>query len=262
MRLTLRVLFVLLGWTALRPVQSAFAQTTCASPGKDGTTFSASPNTYYPGTGTAAANATTISVGAMRTGTGAGTTAIGINDLLLVIQMQGADINNSNSASYGSTSNLTAGQYEYVVAAGPVNNGSIPLTTALKNTYTASAVGTTATLRTFQVVRVPQYSSLTLTANIVPASWNGSTGGIVALDVAGAINFTSGNTNYSIDASGVGFRGGAGRVLTAANATTNTAYLTTSGSNANAQKGGGIAGTPQYVNNGGTLVDRGADGYP
>jgi uncharacterized repeat protein (TIGR01451 family) len=228
----------------------------CANAGKDGATFSATPNSYYPGTGTAAANATSLTVGAIRTGTGASATPIGIGDLLLVIQMQGADINNTNSASYGATSNLTAGQYEYALVSG-VAGSTITLTSGLKNSYVTSAVSGTATLRTFQVVRVPQYSSLTLTGNIVPAAWNGSTGGIVALDVAGAINL-NGNT---INVSGLGFRGGAARILTTTNVNDGS-YLTTAASGLNAQKGEGLAGTPQYVNNGGVLLNTNIDGYP
>jgi len=266
MKSTLRILFLLVGWAAFQPTQPALAQNVCASPGKDGTTFSASPNTYYPGVGTAAASATSLSVGLLRTGAGASATPIGANDLLLVIQMQGADINSANSNNYGSAAgtgngnlaaNFTAGQYEYVIAAGGVSGGSIPLTTALRNTYATSAVSGTNTLRTFQVVRVPQYSSLTLAGNIVPAAWDGSTGGIVALDVAGAINFN----NNTINASGLGFRGGAARVLGTSNIDDGS-YLTTSASGLNAQKGEGTAGTPQYVNNGGALLDRGTEGYP
>ena len=230
--------------------------TVCANAGKDGATFTPTPNSYYAGSGTAAINATTLTVGAIRTGTGASATTIGVGDLLLVIQMQGADINTSNSASYGITSNLTAGQYEYVVVSG-VSGSTITLSTGLKNTYVTAAGSTTATLRTFQVVRVPQYSSLTLTGNIVPAAWNGSTGGIVALDVAGAINL-NGNT---INVSGLGFRGGAGRVLTTADFD-DVAYLTTVASGLNGQKGEGLAGTPQLINNGGVLLNTNVDGYP
>ena len=266
MRSSLRILLLLLSWTALRPAQVAWAQTGCASPGKDATAYSAAPNTYYPGEGTAATNATTLTVGTPRTGAGASATAIEANDLLLVIQMQGADINSSTSAAYGSgtgtgngnlPTNFTAGQYEYVLAAGGVSGGHLALTTALKNTYVTSAVIGSATLRTFQVVRVPQYSSLTLAGNIVPAAWNGHTGGIVALDVAGAINFNG----HTIDASGLGFRGGAARLLTTDNSA-DASYSATSAAGLNAQKGEGTAGTPQYVNNGGVLLDRGADGYP
>jgi hypothetical protein len=237
------------------PVTATPPPAACASPGKDPSTFSAVPNTYYPGVGTAAATTNQLSLGTLRNG--GNTTPIAANDLLLVIQMQGATINTSNTASYGSTTSVTAGQYEYVTVSS-VSGTTVTLSSALKNTYVTSstASGTTATLRTFQIVRIPQYSNLTLTANVAPPAWDGSTGGIVALDVAGTLNF-GGRT---INASGLGFRGGAGRLLTTN--TDATSYLTTAASNNNAQKGEGIAGTPQYVNYNGAIQNTGVDGYP
>jgi len=280
MRLTLRILFLLLGWTAVKPNQKVWAQSVCATPGKDGTVFTTSPNTYYPGVGTAAANATTISVGTPRTSAdvGASATPISIGDLLLVIQMQGANINSANSDSYGDgvagggasgnlTTGLTAGQYEYVVAASAISGGSVTISTGLKNAYVTSAGNTTTTLRTFQVIRVPQYSSLAMTANIVPPFWNGSTGGIIALDVQGQLNFGT----AVINASGLGFRGGAGvrQVYNVANPVTQYVTagppdLTAAATNLNAQKGEGIAGTPRFVNILGTTIatNTGVDGYP
>ncbi|HEY4229526.1 MAG TPA: isopeptide-forming domain-containing fimbrial protein, partial [Thermoanaerobaculia bacterium] len=76
------------------------AAVNCATPGKDGAggTLSGVVNTYYPGTANAAAGATLIHVGASR-GSATGITA---GDLLLVIQMQDAAINSSNTSSYGS----------------------------------------------------------------------------------------------------------------------------------------------------------------
>jgi hypothetical protein len=67
----------------------------CANPGKDGPggTLSGVVNTYYPGTANANAGATSISIG---TSTGA-STAIASGDLLLVIQMQDAAINSTNT---------------------------------------------------------------------------------------------------------------------------------------------------------------------
>ena len=61
-------------------------------------------NTYYPGAAntTAAAGATSINVG---TPTGDATTGISVGSLLLVIQMQGASINSTNSAAYGNGAN-------------------------------------------------------------------------------------------------------------------------------------------------------------
>ena len=64
-------------------------------------------NTYRPGVGTAAAGATSISVGAIDPN--GGSTAIAFGDLLLVIQMQDADINTANSTAYGANNGSASG---------------------------------------------------------------------------------------------------------------------------------------------------------
>ena len=76
-------------------------------------------NTYYPGSANVAAGATSITVGAA---TGAGN-AIAAGNLLLVIQMQDASINDSNTVAYGNgytgqgfTALNSAGDYEFVTA--------------------------------------------------------------------------------------------------------------------------------------------------
>src|SRR5437764_12680768 len=96
-------------------------------------------------------------------------------DLILVIQMQDATINSTNTDSYGSgvagapASGLTAlnaGLYEYVVAQSSVGlgGGTITIkgasgTNRLINSYSTAAATATQGQKTFQVVRVPQYSS-------------------------------------------------------------------------------------------------------
>ncbi len=72
----------------------------CGTPGKDGpaTTLSGVVNSYYPGNGNPIAGATSIPVGTARAGGGP---AIAAGDLLLVVQMQGADINSDNTNNYG-----------------------------------------------------------------------------------------------------------------------------------------------------------------
>jgi uncharacterized repeat protein (TIGR01451 family) len=243
----------------------------CATPGKDGAgLLTTNPNTYFPSSAsqTLAAGATSIAVGAA-TGT---LTNITAGDLLLVIQMQGADINSTNSDSYGDgvagggasgnlTTNFTAGTYEYVVASNTITatlGGTLTLANGLRNTYVNAAATTTSGKRTFQVIRVPQYTTLTLGGNLTATPWNGSTGGIIVLDVASLMNFNG----FTINASGAGFRGGAGRRLTGSNTVASTDYRYAAATAVGGQKGEGIAGTPQYVNNNGALLDTGADGYP
>jgi uncharacterized repeat protein (TIGR01451 family) len=235
----------------------------CGTPGKDGSpTIASNPDTYYPSTTaqTLAVGATTINVGtAVIGGTTTTPTTIVKGDLLLVIQMQGADIDFSNSNSYGDgvagggasgnlNTNFTAGTYEYVVASnataiGAATGGAITLATPLVNSYVNAPATATAGPRRFQVIRVPQYGNLTLGGTLAATPWNGTTGGVLVLDVAGQTNF-SGNT---ITAAGRGFRGGGGRTQ----GTTNydaTDYVNLTATDLNAQKGEGTAGTPRFVN--------------
>jgi len=256
----------------------------CGTPGKDGSpTISDNPDTYYPSIAsqTLAVGATAISVDAATVGgTTTTPTSIAKGDLLLVIQMQGADINFSNSDSYGDgvagggasgnlSSNFTAGTYEYVVASNTTavttSGGNITLATPLVNSYVnAPATGTTGARR-FQVIRVPQYGNLTLGGTLAATPWNGRTGGVLVLDVAGQTNF-SGNT---LTAAGRGFRGGGGRTQSTSNFGS-TDYLNLLTGDFNAQKGEGTAGTPAFVNVPTTVnnpatnatVSAGTDVYP
>ena len=238
----------------------------CGIPGKDGssTTLSGMVNTYYPGTATANAGATSITVGAA---TGDTTKSIAANDLLLVIQMQDSAIDYSNTASYGGITALnSAGLYEFVKATGPVSGGSVPIQSVtspgsgLLNTYTDANATATRGQRHFQVVRVPQYASATVTGTITAPAWNGSTGGIVVLDVAGTLAFNSG-TSINVDAKG--FRGGLGQGLTGIpTAGSGLAdYMTLTGVDANGNKGEGVAGSPNNIYDGTTTATAGS-GYP
>ncbi|HUA16584.1 MAG TPA: C25 family cysteine peptidase [Verrucomicrobiae bacterium] len=255
-------------YVSLAPVVSVVCAVNTLSAGG---TLSGVLNTYYPGTANVAAGATSIPVG---TPTGAGG-AIANGSLLLVIQMQDASINTSNSVAYGNgytgsgfTTINNAGNYEFVKATGPVSGGSVPITGAgsgggLVFGYTAAADSATKGQSTYQVVLVPQYLSATLGA-VTASAWNGSTGGVLALDIAGQLNL--GGTSVSVD--GLGFRGGAGMQLTGG-AGNNTDYrvaapATYTGAaeaGADAPKGEGVAGTPEWVESGTTYLASGSN-YP
>ena len=231
------------------------------TPGKDGTVASltATPNMYYAPSASAAAAQKTIALGATYlTGTGAATggTNIAAGDLLLIVQMQGGTLSTNNDDTYGDgvagpsangASAYTAGTYEYAVAASAITAGTAGTLTLRDNltySYTQAAATTTQGQQTYQVIRIPQYVALTLGGNLAPPAWNGQLGGVLALDVAGPLNFNG----KTLNASGAGFRGGAGRMTTGTSGLLNTDYLTPNPSNAaNASKGEGTAGTPQYV---------------
>jgi uncharacterized repeat protein (TIGR01451 family) len=256
-------------YTAVAPVVSVVCSTATLAAGG---TLSGQVNTYYPGTASVAAGATSIPIGAAN---GSGTIAAGSE--LLVIQMQDASINTSNTVAYGNgytgsgfTTINNAGNYEFVTATGAVAGGSVPIKGAgagggLVFAYTFAAATATKGKSSYQVVLVPQYLSATLGA-VTAAAWNGSTGGILALDVAGQLNL--GGATVSLD--GLGFRGAAGLQLTGG-AGSNADYRHTSPANytggaeagVDAPKGEGISGTPMWVESGTTYLQTTTTvGYP
>lgn len=258
--------------TGLVTLGSAGQAITCATPGKDGvgTNLTGVVNTYYPGTANAPAGANTLSLGA----SAGASTQITAGDLLLVMQMQDATINTSDSTAYGSggtsgsgATAVNAGKYEYVVATSASSgNGSVSIrgdgnSGGLINSYANSAYSASSGAKRFQVIRIPQYSSATLGTSAVTApAWNGAVGGVVAFDVAGSLGLNGG----SVTATGLGFRGGAGRGLSGGTGGSGTAYASAASNNYHAQKGEGVAGTPQYVlANGATVqTDTTTEGYP
>jgi uncharacterized repeat protein (TIGR01451 family) len=161
-------------------------------------------------------------------------------------------------------------------------NGTFTVTGATATTFTYTIAGTPATpatgtitatraetasgqgQRRFQVVRVPQYTTATLGPTLTAPYWDGSSGGILAVDVQGALAL--GSTTVSV--SGRGFRGGGAQQRTGQAGGSPTAYVSQSTTNYHASKGEGTAGTPRYVYDPDTpgagvdVVDTGAEGYP
>jgi hypothetical protein len=260
---TCLVLFALLAW----PVYANL----CAAPARNGSaTISGVVNTYYtPAEVSVAAGSTTI----LLTGSAGAGEAIAAGDLLLVIQMQDATIEDRNNTRYGD--NVTTGAangavsigqtglYEFVRAANAVSalGGTLTLVGGtgggLAHAYHQAPANADRGKRSFQVVKVPQYDQATVAGTLAALPWNGSVGGIVAIDVARRLTFSGG----TIDASGRGFRGGGGRRLTGGSGS-NTDYMNVSTNNAHASKGEGIAGTPRFVWNNGLVADNIAEGLP
>src|SRR2546421_1192758 len=226
----------------------------CATPGRDLTaTLNGVINTYYPGGATAAAGSSTITLGAA---TGAAS-PIAIGDLVLVIQMQDATIDSTNTGAYGdgvagdpatgSTALNSAGFYEYAVAtsAVPLLGGVLTVSSGLINTYTQAAPTLTQGQRDFQVIRVPQYVAATLTAGLTAAAFNGSTGGVLVFDVDGALNLNSSAVSVSQE----GFRAGLGRQLAGGARGSGADYVNLRAHPVHGQKSEGIPRKPQEVYN-------------
>ncbi|MGH9847220.1 MAG: hypothetical protein ACREEM_51650, partial [Blastocatellia bacterium] len=152
-------------------------------------------------------------------------------DLILIIQMAGASIDSSDSPNFGAVTNLNnAGRYEFVTVSAVSGNVLTlnPPCGGLRFSYTVSGK--------VQVIRVPQYTTVTINAgaSLTAPAWNGVTGGIVAIDVE-----TSATVNGAVDASGLGFRGGA--LSNAGGGGLRSDYRSTQ-QDFGAEKGEGIAG--------------------
>jgi len=150
-------------------------------------------------------------------------------DLLMIIQMQGAtmDIDVTPTVDWGGnytkpvaylwdfnwaqsnvkvaewgkvTSYNNSGKFEQVEVLSVSGTNTITLSCPLQNSYTSAGH--------VQVVRVPRFNDLTVNTGttIVPTAWNGSIGGVVAVEVNGNLIL---NNNSKITASAKGFRGGA-----------------------------------------------------
>ena len=118
---------------------------------------------------------------------------------VLIIQMKGATINSTNTASFGNLTALNdAGNYEFNIIC-EVNGNDVVLRRQLLRTYNH-------TTGSVQLVTVPEYNVVTLTGTVQASPWNSAsgTGGVVVFD-ADTIHLN----NNVINASGRGFAGAA-----------------------------------------------------
>lgn len=155
------------------------------------------------------------------------TAGFSINDLFLIIQMNGAGIIQANDSTYGSiTTTNNCGNYEFAKVFDVVGN-KIYTIAPLQNNYDVTAQ--------VQVIRVPQYINPTVMDTLTCLPWNGSTGGILAIDVMGTLTLHS-----TLQVSGKGFRGGAKDISGYIGVHTGSFYYVST-SDSGAAKGEGIA---------------------
>lgn len=227
-----------------------------ALPGRDGartiTSTGTIINAYTTLASAAAAGSTTITVNSVANLSTTDEGALEAGDLLMIYQAQGADIDTTDTASYGNVTNYnSSGLYEFITV-GAINSNAITIggtggagsgaCSTLTNSYASGA----------QVIRVPQYTTLTIGAvgnrgSITAPAWNGITGGVVAVHVQGAMTVVrqDNTNNAAVFVNGRGFRGGV-----AANRTVNygqTGFRSTD-ANLGAEKGESIAGSCTLYN--------------
>jgi gliding motility-associated-like protein len=168
-------------------------------------------------------------------------------DKVLIIQMKGGKINLTNSASFGTITNYNnAGNYEFAYI-DVINGQTISLTQSLTGQYTLTDF--------VQIVNVPRYKNAIVSSKLTAAAWNGSSGGILALEIENNLTL-----NAPIEVSGLGFRGG----TTSANyynGCTSIDYFYASNQGAGAGKGESITNSDaNFVNGRGAIANGGGGG--
>lgn len=181
-------------------------------------------------------------------------------DLILILQMYGASVDIStytytgwggdytvqnsfftngnvyDPTEFGAVTNYNnAGRYQLVEVAGVSGANTIQLNCALDQNFSQN--------RNVQVIRVPRFANLTVLNNtsITAPQWNGLNGGVIAIEVDEDLAL---NGTGSIDASALGFRGGAFNNIAnyAGSPNDNAGFLGTPNEDSGGQKGEGIFG--------------------
>ena len=124
------------------------------------------------------------------------TTGFRKGEELLLIQMQGAEVNTDNNSDFGSYRSLgQAGLYERAII-DSVALGEIYLENKLLNSYDIDG--------SVQIVNIPMFDNALVTDTLRGTPWDGQVGGIIILDVEDTLTLEA-----PIQANGIGFRGGA-----------------------------------------------------
>jgi hypothetical protein len=122
------------------------------------------------------------------------TNGFGTGDKVLLIQMQGATVDLSNTENFGNILDPGyAGNYEFNRVAS-ISGNTVQLQFVLSKPYDVAG--------RVQLIRVPEYFDVSANG-LTCKPWNGITGGVLAIDVKNQLVLTG-----NMDVSGKGFRGG------------------------------------------------------
>lgn len=127
------------------------------------------------------------------------TTPFNAGDRVMMIQMKGADLNHTSTdpVVFGTVSALNnAGNYEFNTVIS--KTATTIEVNPLKENYTVSGK--------VQIIRVPVYANANVSGTLTGQAWNGTTGGVLSIEVTGTLTVLA---NITMD--GLGFLGGVHR---------------------------------------------------
>ncbi len=165
--------------------------------------------------------------------------AFNTGDTVLLIQMKGAVIDSSNTASFGNVTNYkNAGNYEFNYVKSK-NGNSIELLNKIERQYDLPN-------GKVQLIRVPYFQNYTVDSTLTCLPWNGTIGGVLVFNVQNNLTL-----NKNIDVTGRGFSGGhvQNTNLNATNCFTNN-YFYPNGTVIAATKGESIAAISNNISSG------------
>ena len=119
------------------------------------------------------------------------TQSIRAGDQVLLIKMRGSQ-----------TTTASVGIYEYLWVRAVIGNRL--LVSPIRGMYGITSNAMIANERV-AVIRVPQYSNLSITGTLTTSPWNGTTGGLIVFKVSGTLTVGVGG---AINATAMGYRGG------------------------------------------------------
>jgi hypothetical protein len=122
---------------------------------------------------------------------------LNVNDRVLIIQMKGATVIETNSSSFGNITAVNgAGLYEFATICGFLND-TVIFERELTNLYDFN--------NAVQLIRVPVYTNVSVDGPLLAQPWNPvtETGGVVAIAATGTITL-----NAPINSNGAGYKGG------------------------------------------------------
>ena len=120
---------------------------------------------------------------------------LSLGQKVLIIQMQGANINEDNNAGFGNITSIgSCGLFELAVIDSIANN-EIFLENILIHSYDTNGK--------VQLISIPDAENATVASSLSALSWNGDTGGVIAIWIDQTLTL-----NANIQADGSGFRGG------------------------------------------------------
>jgi len=118
-----------------------------------------------------------------------------VGDEVLIIQMQGATINETNTQAFGDVINYNdAGNYEFTKICTILSGTEVEVSN-IQRSYDPNGK--------VQIITVPTYVNATVTNVLSASPWDGTIGGILVFDCSGTLTM-----NADINLQGLGFRGG------------------------------------------------------